>query len=247
MMPSARRLIRDLSIGLLPALLGACGDTGRAELSLPVFAEGTKARDVEIEGARIRLTQAEIAFGPLYLCATESAESDLCETALAELLSTQTCDGLSPRQQPFPELAGTTGKVQSGFFDYGITWGLTQQMPSPNKGSVRGHSARLRGQIELDDGPSFAFHADIDIEPLSAGDAAVNGLRTRHDLTTDTQSLTVLFDPNAWLRRIKLAGILMLEPDEKGEVSFEPGSQPYEAIVQGMTANSPPTLEWLGH
>lgn len=243
MKPGTRMLLRNLSIGITLTMF-ACGDTGRDEVSVPVFAQGTPSRPVTIEGAQLRLTKAEVAFGPLYLCATESAESELCETALAELLNTQSCDALSAEEQPLATLEGTTGSVRSGFFDYGITWGLTQQGPRANPGSARGHSARFEGEIELDDGTRFTFEAEVDIDPLSAGDAAVNGLKTRHTLSQQTQALTVRFDPNAWLRRIKVDGILALTPNADGEVTFEPGSQPYEAIVQGMTANSPPTLLW---
>ena len=141
-------------------------------------------------------------------------------------------------------LAGTTGSVRSGFFDYGISWGLAQSGPRANEGSAGGHSARLEGVITVEGGADLTFRADLDIEPLSPGDAAVNGLRTAQRLSDDTRSLTVAFDPNAWLRRIKLARILELPANTDGQVVFEPGSQPYEAILQAMTANAPPTLLW---
>jgi len=235
---------RVSAASLLLVGLGSCGDTGRAHLTLDAFAQGRAPRDVEIEGATIRLTQAEVAFGPLYLCATESAEVDLCETALAELLSTQTCDALSPKAQPLGELEATSGSVRSGFFDYGITWSLTREGAYANKGSANGHSAQLRGEIALDTGATLTFRADIDITPLSAGDAAVNGLSTRIRLGKSSKSMTVRFDPSAWLARIKLERVLELAPDGDGEIRFEPGSQPYEAIVQAMTANAPPELVW---
>ncbi len=219
-----------------------CGDTGRAHLEIPAFAVGTKARAVEIEGARVRLTKAVIAFGPLYLCATESAESELCSTGLAELLTTALVDGLSTRKQPLGALEATSGSVRSGFFDYGISWGLTRQTPRATDGG-NGHSARLEGTIEIDGGEVLNFHADIDITPLSAGDAAVNGLKTRRDIGQDTRTLLVVFDPNAWLANVKLERLLELE-DEEGEIKLVRGSQPYEAILQGMTVNTPPALLW---
>jgi len=224
--------------------LSGCGDTGRERVTLDAFARGTKARNIEIEGATLRLTEAEVAFGPLYLCATESAEVDLCETALAELLSTRTCDALSPQSQALGPLSGTTGSVRSGFFDYGISWTLTRKDAQPSEDAADGHSARLAGTITLDDGPTLRFRADIDAAPLSAGDAAVNGLKARHELTPRSKSMTVQFDPSAWLKRIKLDRVLEIEVDEQGEVRFEPGSQPYEAILQAMTANEPPALLW---
>ncbi len=219
----------------------ACGDSGSARLEIPATAHGTKARNVEIDGAILRLTRAEIAFGPLYLCATESAESELCGAALAELLSTRLVDGLATQAQPLGTIDATSGSVRSGFFDYGITWGLTQQAPRPNPGAK--HSARLEGKIELVDGRRYTFHAEMDINPLSPGDAAVNGLKTRHELGPDTQTVSVTFDPNAWLMKVKLEKLLEIEHDA-GDIELAVGTQPYEAILQGMTVNSPPVLHW---
>jgi len=224
--------------------VAGCGDTGRERLTVEAFARGKKARNIDIDGATLRLTEAEVAFGPLYLCATESADVDLCETALAELLSTRTCDALSPQAQALGSLSATTGSVRSGLFDYGISWTLTREGAQPSEDSADGHSARLAGTITLDDGPTLRFRADIDAEPLSAGDAAVNGLKARHELTRRSKSMTVQFDPSAWLQRIKLDRVLEIDPDEGGELRFEPGSQPYEAILQAMTANEPPVLLW---
>jgi len=231
------------ALGLCAALaVLSCGDSGGTRYEIPATAYGTQARAVEIDGAILRLTRAEIAFGPLYLCATESAESELCGTALAELLSTRLVDGLAKDAQRLGTIEATSGTIRSGFFDYGITWGLTQQAPRPNPGAMQ-HSARLEGEIELDDGSSYTFHAEVDINPLSPGDAAVNGLKTRHELSRNTQSLSVTFDPSAWLTRVKLEKLLEIEDDD-GEIELTIGTQPYEAILQGMTVNNPPVLRW---
>ncbi len=237
--PNRRTLAAIL---LLCTALLSCGDTASPRLTIEALARGTKARDVKIDGATLRLTRAEIAFGPLYLCATESAESELCDTALAELLASQVVDGLAPQSQALGNLEATTGSVRSGFFDYGISWGLSQQGPSLSEGAGD-HSARLEGKVELDTGEKLRFVADIDINPLSAGDAAVNGLRTRHDLSANTARMSVIFDPNAWLRRVKREALLELV-GEDGEIQLVRGSQPYEAILQGMTVNATPELSW---
>ncbi len=219
----------------------SCGDSGSARLEIPATAHGTQARDVEIDGAILRLTRAEVAFGPLYLCAAESAKSELCGTALAELLSTRLVDGLATKAQPLGTMEATSGSVRSGFFDYGITWRLTQQAPRPNPGAR--HSARFEGTIDLLNGDRYTFHAEMDIKPLSPGDAAVNGLKTRHELGRQTQTLSIMFDPSAWLTKVKLEKLLEIE-DDGGDIELTVGTQPYEAILQGMTVNSPPVLHW---
>jgi hypothetical protein len=230
------------SIGAL-VVLQACGDTGREHFIIPAQFQGTPARAVTIEGATLELTRAEVAFGPLYLCATESAESELCETALAELLSVRTFDALSPALRELGELDATTGSVRSGFFDYGISWLLTRQEPAAHPSAAAGHSARLRLRVTAGDGSTLSVSADVDLEPLSPGDAAVNGLQTRRDLRGDDR-LVVTVDPSAWLERIRYERLLELDTDADGDVELAPGDQPYEAIVQGMTVHDPARLIW---
>lgn len=222
----------------------SCGDAGRERVSAPVTASGEQAREVVIEGGVLRLTRAEVAIGPLYLCATKSAEIELCETALAELLDVHAFDALSDQKQPLGTLDGTSGTIRSGFFDYGISWTLTQQAPRASEGAVDGHSARLAGTLETEDGENLSFVADIDVTPLSAGDAAVNGLKSLHELDSATRGLDIHVDPNRWLRRIQVDKLRALDTDADGEVVLKPGDQPYEAILQAMTANSPPELNW---
>jgi hypothetical protein len=228
---------------LLLLLLGACGDTGSERLVVPISAHGTPARDVAVRGGTLRLERADVAFGPLYLCATESAETELCEAALAELLSVHTFDALSSQPRQLGELEATTGTVRSGFFDYGISWLLTRQAPHADPGSASGHSARLVFSAEADDGTSLAVTADVDIEPIAPGDAAVNGLRTQHALR-EGDRLTVSLDASAWLSRVRVDRLRELDEDGDGRVTLAPGSQPYEAIVQGMTVNAPVRFGW---
>lgn len=224
------------------ALATACGDTGRDHFTVPLYAQGTEPRDVEVEGGTLRLERASLSFGPLYLCATESAETELCETALAEWLAAGTIDGLSESPKRLGVLEATTGEVRSGFFDYGISWLLTSQAPEASEGT-NGHSAVLTFQATPEGEEPFEVRVEIDVEPLGPGDAAVNALRTRNALHKG-DTLTVVFDPNAWLRRVRLQELVALDDDKDLKVSLRPGDQAYEAIVQAMTANAKPTFKW---
>jgi hypothetical protein len=228
----------------LLCLLAACGDTGQARVRIAAEARGSARESITVGETRFRLTRAEVGFGPVYFCATEGAEVELCQVAIAELLETVTLDGLARDSLPFGELAATTGSVRSALFDYGISWLLTRSTPRVNPGAPEGHSAILEGEAENESGV-LRFSAQIDIEPLSRGDAAVNARRTSAEISASpTQRLIVSLDPYRWLERIDVEKLFALDPDGDGMVSLEPEHQAYQAIVQGMTSRAPLAFEW---
>ena len=233
---------RSCALWLAAFALSSCGETGRDQIEIPLATRGTAAREVSVLDGRLLLSEAQVSFGPLYLCATESAESALCGTALAEQLSVLSIDALSEDTTPAPALAGTTGTVRSAFFDYGMSWLLTQAGPAWAAGLE--HSARLRFSARGDDGSELEVLAEIDIAPLSPGDAAVNGRKTEHTLRPRGDALTVVLDANRWLERVRIAELFALDPDGDGHVVLSPESQAYEAILQGMSARFPPRFAW---
>jgi hypothetical protein len=79
---------------------------------------------------------------------------------------------------------------------------------------------------------------------VARGDAAVNGRKTEQRITQRPLALTLRFDPNQWLTRVDLAELTALDDDRDGHVSLPAQSQPYEAILQGMTSRSPPAFLW---
>jgi hypothetical protein len=163
--------------GALLCLLASRGDTGQARVQIEAAARGSARASITVGDTRFHLTRADVAFGPVYFCATEGARVELCEVALAELLETVTLDGLTSETRSFGALDATTGNVRSALFDYGISWFLTRSAPAANPGAPGGHSAILEGEAENESGV-LRFSARIDIEPLSRGDAAVNARRT---------------------------------------------------------------------
>lgn len=238
------RFAQGAFLGALVSHVVSCVDSAQAYVSIPARARGTEARTMNAAGGALKLTRAKVSIGPLYLCATLSAEADLCSTAVAELLTTRSVDALDTTSQRLGTLRAVTETIRSGFFDYGISWQLTEQAPAPNAGASGGHSAELEGELVADDGTTLKFSADIDIEPLSAGSSAVTGLRTTRAITTDTSSLELVLDPSRWLARIDAAALLDADQDGDGVVRVEAGSQAYDAIVLGMTADAPPVLRW---
>jgi hypothetical protein len=233
-----------MTAALLCLLAGCGGDTGQARVRIEAAARGTARDSITVGETRFHLTRADVAFGPVYFCATEGAQVELCQVALAELLETVTLDGLDSEARPFGALDATTGSVHSALFDYGISWLLTRSAPASNPGAPGGHSAILEGEAENESGP-LRFSARIDIEPLSRGDAAVNARRTSVEITASpAPRLIVSLDPYQWLARIDVEELFALDVDADGEVVLGPEDQAYQAIVQGMTNRAPLAFEW---
>lgn len=224
--------------------LASCGDTGRDQVDVALSVQGTRAREVAISGGTLLLHEARVMVGPLYVCATESAESALCETALGEQLATLAVDALDQEVIESGQLAATTGTVRSAFFDYGLSWLLTKPAPTFAHDAPLDHSAELRFTARAADGSELEVHVVLDIAPLTAGDAAVNGRKTEQRISKTPLSLTLRFDPNQWLTRIQLAELSALDDDHDGQLELPADSQPYEAILQGMTARFPPAFVW---
>ncbi len=252
------------------ALMLGCGETGGSFVEVAFAGQGTAPESFVKDGWEVTLTQATLGFGPIFFCATASAQSSRCEVAILEYLDGVTLDGLDANRQPIGVLSGTTGTVRTAFFDYGIVWLLTQPLPEALAGVpggpavVRsessnyvpeGHSGRFAGTAvcvntpetccpDADDCPaSYTFEANVDVLVANAGTPAVNGARTEQEIATEPISLTVRFDPNAWWQTVDFARLAALD-DGSGEVLLSPSDPDYSAIVAAMTANALPTFSW---
>ncbi len=225
---------------LLPLLLAACANVGQEHLALNLAVRGTQQTSLEVNGAVFTLTRAQVAVGPLYFCAADAADTELCETALAELTRAVVIDALAPASETGLELPGTTGVVNSVLYDYGVVWLLTQSMPAPLMGVE--HSAILEGTVARD-GRELAFVALIDVLPIGPGATAVHGQRTRQDLK-DGGLLTLAVDPYLWLRPVDVDALFALDAEGSGKIVIARGSQAYEAILQGMQNRAPVQFEW---
>lgn len=214
----------------------ACADTGGERVTAELFVRGTEPAALEVEDARFELTRAEIAVGPVYFCAAERADAELCERALAEFRSAAVIDALDPTPRRVGRVRGTSGEIRSAMYDYGIPWLLTQQAPLPLEDVS--HSAILEGSVTRGEA-RVAFTAHVDITPRTRGALSVNGRGLRAELD-ETERVTIEVDPYPWLRAIHLDTLFALDDDGDGEVVIEPGTQPYEAILQGMQNRASP-------
>lgn len=211
--------------GLTLALaLAGCAATGQEDVTVPLFVGGT-AIEAPIEGrdaASIVLQRAELAFGPLYLCAGTQA-GDLCETARLEWLDAVVVDALDPEAHEIGELDGISGPVRSWMYDLGFASLLTEPEPlalpatdALGRASVRIEGIATVGAIALPFSASVRVRAEEETEagvPIvrkSTGDAF------EHDVQPGDPGLLVRFDPAAWVADIDFATLVSNEGCEPG-------------------------------
>ncbi len=255
---------------MLAFLAAGCGQTTGTFVEIPFEGNGNGGETFTKGGWEVTLSEATIGFGPIYFCATDSAQSSRCEVAILEYLDGVTIDGLDPEPQSIGLLFGTTGTVRTAFFDYGIVWLLTEPLPEalpgvPGGPAVvrfespsyvpKGHSAQFVGTATCVADPttccpdattcpsSYEFVANVDVLVVNPGTPAVNGARTFQEITPDPRTLTMTFDPNAWWQSVDFARLAALD-DGSGQVVLEPADPDYSALVIAMTANELPTFAW---
>jgi hypothetical protein len=228
----------------LTLVLAGCGDTGGGPVSVPLMGGGSiDARHfITDEGWTIDLDDARIGFGPVYFCATTSADLENCPAAIAEHRGAVTIDALDETTDALGTIEGRAATLRSATWDYGRPFFLSAAVPAPIAGAVDGeHSARFSG-IASRDGVSFHFVAALNISATVSGIAAVHGVRTTHTLIDDEDGLIVRFDVPAIIERLDLDALAATAVD--GEIRIEEGSAGYTALVQALTSSALPTLEW---
>ena len=188
----------------------SCVDTGQDQASIPIRLAGASVAD-PVDGANgwtIELNEAELAFGPLYLCSGYQAGS-LCQTARMEWLESAVINTLDPEPHDAGLLDGVTGPVRSWMYDLGITSLLTQQRPEVlfAAEALGGNSVRIEGVARK--GPhAIPFPNEIPIQQEEATQIGVSVVRKsgsdrfEHDVRGDEVALTVRFNPGPWVRDI---------------------------------------------
>lgn len=238
-----------LAGALALALAAACGSTGPTVFELPLRAHGAAPAAIQAGDWTVTLTRAELAFGPLYLCATAAASADLCEAAVAEFTAVAPVDALDPADQELGDLAVLPGEIRSAMFDYGVTWLPTESRPTAHDGAPGGRSARFAGTAVLGD-ISLEFTADLDLDPLRRGTRAVEGLRLAPHRPDAGDRLDLDFEVAAWWAGVDFDALAALGPgpldldvlaDQGGPDS--PAAAALDAVRFAMLA-APPRLTW---
>jgi hypothetical protein len=240
-----RRRLAALALATLAlaalATSQGCDATGRARVEIPLHGAGSEPGAFDVEGWSVELSRADVAFGPFWLCATESADPEFCDAALLELRETIALDALDPAPHMLATMPGITGTARSGMFDYGISWPATATRARANPGAPEERSAVFLGRATRG-AVSFAFEARIEVVPIMQGALVVRGQRIApHAIVSSDDALVVRVDPRAWWRRVDFDRLAARAVDP---VILAPGDPDYEALIVAMTAGELPALEW---
>lgn len=205
-------VIRGLALVLL---LAGCIDTGAEPVAIPLSVAGTDTGVVSGRGAvPVSLDRADLAFGPLTLCAGFQA-GDVCDSALAEWTDAVVVDALDPGAVMVGELSGISGSARSYMYDLGFVSLLTTTEPLELEAAVSlgGASYVIEGSAEVD-GVSIPFRASAvlrqpaDVErgtPIVRSDPGA-GFALELDAATDP--ITVRFDPAGWVEDVDFATLV---------------------------------------
>lgn len=238
--------MRTRLLPLVLALCAACIDTSQRPIDLPLRLAGTAPAAPILAGDwNVTLTEARLAFGPLYLCAGVQAGT-LCETTRAEWRGTAVIDALSGAEVDAGRLSGFSGPVRSYMYDHAIVSLLTQQSPVvlDAAAALGGSSLVLRGTA-THGASAVSFGIDLPVRQEAGTEIGVSVVRKSgsdpfsHELTGDETGLTIRFDASAWISQIDFAALPPGPP-----VLLTEGSQGYRAIRGALVAGSRPRFDW---
>jgi hypothetical protein len=199
-----------MKTALLVLAISGCAETGQDRIHVALFVAGTDVSEptVAVGDVLVTIDRAELAFGPLYLCAGTTA-GDLCDTARLEWLETVVVNTMAPEPAAAGELVGITGPVQSWMYDLGISSQLTRSTPFilPAAGELGGASFVLEGRAAVA-GIELPFSAAVPIQQTDDTELGVPVVRKSssdsffRDVRDGELGLVVRFDPGAWVRRV---------------------------------------------
>ena len=199
-----------LRVATVLLLCASCNRISQGETSVVLSLSGTDVVEPVIArgDVPVELDEANLAFGPLYLCAGPSA-GDLCETARLEWLSTAVVDTLDSTPQEVGLLVGTTGPVLSYMYDLGISSQLTRGDPFVLEAaaSIGDASLSVSGTATVE-GIAIPFRAAVAVQQNGDTELGVPVVRKStsedfsFDVTEETSTLEVRFDPREWISGI---------------------------------------------
>lgn len=195
---------------MMIALAAACAETGQDQATVQLSLAGTESSGpIEATGnVFVTIERADLAFGPLYLCAGTTA-GDLCDTARLEWLDTAVVDTLDPTATHVGELIGVPGTVRSWMYDLAISSQLTRSEPYVLKAAedLGNASFVIKGQAQFG-GIALPFFAAVAIAQSDDTELGVPVIRKSasakfyHEVAGQVQELVIRFDPSAWVRGI---------------------------------------------
>lgn len=237
------------------ALLPACSEAGQQHASVPLFVAGAEvARPITATGdVQVTIERAQLAFGPLYLCAGFEA-GDLCDTARLEWLDSAVVDLLDAAPRQVGMLEGTTGSVRSWMYDLGISSQLTRDEPFVLSAATElgGASLLISGHASSGD-ISLTFTTAVVIEQGAEVERGVPVIRKRtsdpfgHDVTHREAGLWLHFDAVPWIESLnfgsELESCMAAQDCEEGR-QLEPTSPIYVGLHNAVVLGKRPSFSW---
>jgi hypothetical protein len=189
----------------------------------------------------VRLSRADVAFGPVYFCSAASGSATLCKSSIAEVISVARVDALSERARHLGSVHGFTGRIRSASYDYGISWFDTQTEATPAAAAPAGHSMHLEGEATRGD-VSLPFVADVDVTPQYQGQTGVPTAPVEATIDSSAFRLDVHFRAVDWFAQIDFDSI-----DASGvtDLVIAPGSPEHGALLVGIKILAPPEFAWV--
>jgi hypothetical protein len=237
--------------------LSACADVGQSYAEVPLLVSGSDLQQPVLAAGGVSLTvrRAELAFGPLYLCAGAQA-GDLCETARLEWLDSVRIDLMDPHPRRVGSLAGTTGHVRSWMYDLGISSQLTREDPFVLDAArgLGGASLIVEGLANRGGG-DVPFEVAVVIQQGSEAERGVPVVRKgtgevfNHEVTGREQGLLVRFDAAPWLRSMNLSAEVAASSCETAGDCTEPlrlgpDGQAYRALHNAAVSGRRPQFSF---
>ena len=222
-------------------ITAGCAPAAQTEVSYPLRIRGTPARQVVArDGWLVTLSQARLALGPLYLCASEGASAELCEDAMGEMRTAVAADALRADPQELATIQGVTGEVRSVAADFAITWPATLGAARALAAAPDGHSLVLEGRASKD-GKDVDFRILVDVTPREAGTLSLQGHRVRGTVSAAPGPLLVTVDPNSWVQAVDFEG---LSSPPGAALVLDASSRAANAVTVALTATQPPAFTW---
>jgi hypothetical protein len=250
-MKSLQRVTQHLCVAWA-FTLAACADAGGSRISVPLTAVGTPQESVRVTDWEVHLTSAQLAFGPLYLCAGELAGS-LCDSAQAEWLGSAVIDVLSSRRQTLGELQGQTGTAQSFMYDLGLSSSLTQEKPVVSEAAreLDGNSVVLLGEA-VNGEAAFEFSLALELAQSEETEIGVPIVRSsltdgfEHSLAAG-DALRLHFDAAEWLASVDFQAIYDAAACDgrcTSRVALVSDGQAARALRSALLTRAKPVFDW---
>lgn len=238
------------TIPVLAALALGCTEVSQEAADYDAIALPDPEPVVTVGEWSVRLTRAEVAFGPAYFCAAASGSSTLCSSSIAEVTSVTRIDALSGAPQRLGRINGFTGTIRSASYDLGISWFDTQAEPTPAPAAPGGHSMYFEAEASRPE-MSFLLTANVDVTPQYQGQTAVPTAPAEASVDSSAFRLEVHFHAARWFaeldRRHPEDGATYLDALAAREApAISPGSPEHNALLVGIKNLAPPEFRWVG-